>query len=329
MQTIKSFEDTLYDVNDNTFELIAISLFRKQASENKLYHAFLTNLGVEIQAITSSSEIPFLPIGFFKHWDIKTGEWKPESTFLSSGTTQSTPSRHLVKSLDFYLATSARIFESFYGPLTDYVFLALLPSYLERTGSSLIAMVKHFIDQSRSTESGFYLGSEGELVHRLSRLGRSGKKVILWGVSFALLELAEAHELDLSHCIIMETGGMKGRRKEVVREELHAFLCQRFNVSSIHSEYGMTELFSQAYARNAGYFRTPPWMKVMVRSINDPFEEVGAGKTGLLKVMDLANMNTCAFIETEDLGKVRQDGSFEVLGRVDNSDVRGCNLMVE
>jgi len=212
--------------------------------------------------------------------------------------------------------------------LEGYHFLALLPSYLERKGSSLIAMIDHFIKNDETLQSGFYLNNIDDLIRKIQELKNSKKKTLLWGVSFALLDLAEKLEVDLSHCIVMETGGMKGRRKEWVREELHHYLCKRFNVSSIHSEYGMTELLSQAYSNGDGYYSSPPWMKVIVRDVNDPFGRVNDGKTGAINVIDIANVHSCAFIETEDLGRLVNGPKFEILGRMDNSDIRGCNLLV-
>lgn len=318
----------MYSVNEGNFEDIALQLFHFQAQNNQVYHQYLHYLNCKTDQIQSLTEIPFLPISFFKSHLIKTDFWQPEITFTSSGTTGMVTSKHEVLDLTFYLNLSEHIFTHFYGPPSDYHFLALLPSYLEREGSSLIAMMDHLIKQSKSEHSGFYLHNLDELANKLRALRRDKRKVILWGVSFALLDLAEAYPLDLSDCIVIETGGMKGRRKEWIREELHKYLGNRFNLSAIHSEYGMTELMSQAYSRGNGYYHCPPWMKVTVRDINDPFSNVN-GKTGAIKVIDLANFHSCAFIETQDLGQIDQNGSFEVLGRLDNSDVRGCNLLVE
>jgi len=328
LERFKSFASSLYRVNDGNFEDIALELFRFQAKHNPVYGSYLEHLRCKPADIRSINEIPFLPISFFKTHSVKTGEWMPETAYTSSGTTASTTSKHLVYDTSFYLSLSQRIFTDFFSDPTSFHFLALLPSYLERQGSSLIAMMDHFIRQSDSPHSGFYLNNEAELLQKLELLRKDSRKTILWGVSFALLDLAEAHEVDLSHCLIVETGGMKGRRKEVTREELHQFLCRRFNVPAISSEYGMTELMSQAYSLKNGYYSTPSWMKVLVRDINDPFLMVGKTKTGILNVIDLANFHSCAFIETQDLGLLSQQGYFEVLGRADNSDVRGCNLLV-
>ncbi len=327
MSTFKSFKDSLYSVNEGNFEDIALQLFHFQAQNNQVYHQYLHYLNCKTDQIRLLAEIPFLPISFFKSHIVKTDFWQPEITFTSSGTTGTLTSKHEVFDLSFYLDLSEHIFTQFYGAPSDYHFLALLPSYLERKGSSLIAMMDHLIRQSKSEHSGFYLHNYDELVNKLLTLKGSERKIILWGVSFALLDLAEAYELDLSNCIVIETGGMKGRRKEWIREELHKFLCKRFNLGAIQSEYGMTELMSQAYSSGNGYYQCPPWMKVLVRDINDPFSVIN-GKTGEIKVIDLANFHSCAFIETQDLGQIDQNGNFEVLGRLDNSDIRGCNLLV-
>ena len=286
-------------------------------------------LGVEPGAIDRVDKIPFLPISFFKSHDVVTGnQGMPEIIFSSSGTSGSFSSRHLVPQLSFYLSNAKRNFEFFFDSLSDYHILALLPSYLEREGSSLISMVNYFIRESQSAASGFYLYNYEELLKQIKGLKNDGRKVLLLGVSFALLELAERFEVDLSHCIIMETGGMKGKRKELTREELHEFLQKKFHVKVIHSEYGMTELMSQAYSNGGGLYSPPPWMKVVVRDLNDPFQLEPMGKTGGINMIDLANLHSCAFIETQDLGKVYQNGRFEILGRFDNSDIRGCNLLV-
>jgi hypothetical protein len=327
LTSIQQFISTLV-VNETNFDDVALKVFKFQAENNKIYNAYLKSLLIDTTKITSIHQIPFLPIGFFKTHQVVSGEWKPEIDFFSSGTTGQTHSRHLVWSLPFYLSNAQKAFEQFFGPLTDYHFLALLPSYLERKGSSLIAMMEHFIHQSGSADSGFYLFNQSDLLTKIEALRISQKKVILWGVSFALLDLAEKHELDLSHCIIMETGGMKGRRKEWVREELHQFLCKRFNVDQIGSEYGMTELMSQAYSLGNGLYKAPTLMKILVREVNDPFAYVEQGRAGALNIIDLANAHSCAFIETQDLGKLDQNGYFEVIGRMDNSDLRGCSLLV-
>lgn len=328
MQSVKSFTDILPTLNEANFDDIALELFHVQAENNSIYHSYLKHLAIDSSKITAIDQIPFLPIAFFKSHLIRTGNWEPEILFSSSGTTGSMTSQHAVFDLSFYLSHSQTLFESNYGTLQSYNLLALLPSYLEREGSSLIAMIDHFIKQSQSDYSGFYLNNQEELLQKIASLKSDKRKTLLWGVSFALLDLAERFEVDLSHCIVMETGGMKGRRKEWVRKELHQFLTTRFNCESIHSEYGMTELLSQAYSKNDGLYEPPKSIKVMIRDINDPFMTLGYGRLGAISIIDLANAHSCAFIETQDLGKLGQNGYFEVLGRMDNSDIRGCNLLV-
>jgi hypothetical protein len=307
---------------------IALSIFRYQAKNNFLYAQYLETLKIDVPAINALNDIPFLPICFFKSHLIMTGVWKPEDTFQSSGTTLASPSRHLVRDSAFYLEHSRKCFEQFNGPVTDYHFLALLPSYLERKGSSLISMIQYFITASESKESGFYLNQHDELLRKIDELKNTGRKILLWGVSFALLDFAEKVSADLSHCYLFETGGMKGRRKEITRNELHAILKARFNSPSVFSEYGMTELFSQAYTTGEEYFQCPTAMKVIGRDLSDPFCKGLTGETCGLNVIDFANWATISFIETEDMGKVRDDGSFEVIGRLDNSEIRGCSQLV-
>ena len=330
MKTFKSFTSKLYNVNESTFLDIALETFRFQAQQNSLYKSFIEAIGLSVSDIKAVEQIPFLPISFFKSHIIKTGSWQPEVTFTSSGTTGSKASTHDVASLQFYHHHAQACFQYFFGPLTNYHFLALLPSYLERAGSSLVTMMEHFIKSSKSEHSGFYLNDYGSLVKKLNALKNDSRKTILWGVSFALMDLAEHHAPDLSGCLIFETGGMKGRRSEITRQEMHDFIKTRMNVEMLFSEYGMTELLSQAYsnAENSA-FLTPPWMKIICRDITDPFNKGLLSQTGGINVVDLANWKTLSFIETEDLGKVYHNGSFEVLGRLDNSDLRGCNLLIE
>ncbi|MBK5277244.1 MAG: acyl transferase [Bacteroidia bacterium] len=326
---MKSFEQDLYTVNDSTFKDIALGIFIKQAKENKVYADFMRYLRINPKDVDALDKIPFLPVSFFKTHHVITGtQHNPEIVFRSSGTSGSRTSRHIVPHLSFYENNTKLNFEYFFGSLNDYHILALLPSYLERDGSSLISMVNYFIRESQSTEAGFYLHNLEALIKKTQELKGGDRKILVLGVSFALLELAEKFEIDLSHCLVMETGGMKGRRSELTREELHLILQKKFNVRAIHSEYGMTELMSQAYSIANGTFRLPPWMKVLARDLNDPFKLEDIGKTGGINVIDLANLHSCAFIETQDLGKVHQNGCFEVLGRFDNSDIRGCNLLV-
>ncbi|MBA4058446.1 MAG: acyl transferase [Marivirga sp.] len=274
-------------------------------------------------------QIPFLPISFFKHHLIQSSNWEPEVTFTSSGTTNTRTSLHAIPSLEFYLRNARRCFEFFFGPVTNYHFLALLPSYLERKGSSLIAMMDYFVKESRSDFSAFYLNDIQKLLTDLQHLRQDERKTILWGVSFALLDLAEYHQTDLNPFMVFETGGMKGRRAEITRAALHDILNRSMNAPAIYSEYGMTELLSQAYTKGENRFFTPPWMKVLARELTDPMQKGLLNETGGINVVDLANYHSVAFIETEDLGRVYVDGSFEVLGRLDNSDIRGCNLLIE
>lgn len=329
MNTFKSFDAQIYTLNDSSFEDIALKLFRFQAINNPVYGSFVRHLGIETDKIHSLNAIPFLPISFFKNHSIKTGDWKSETTFSSSGTTGATTSTHHVQSLAFYQNHALRCFEYFFGPVTNYHFLALLPSYLERTDSSLVAMMDYFIRKSGSPHSGFYLNNTDQLTNDLKILKTDKRKPVLWGVSFALLDLADKVKPDLSHCMVFETGGMKGRRAEIVRQELHQMLCEGFNIPQVYSEYGMTELLSQSYTRGKERFFTPPWKKIIGRDTSDPLLKGLQNETAGINVIDLANSHTVAFIETEDMGKTFADGSFEVLGRFDNSDVRGCNLLVE
>jgi phenylacetate-coenzyme A ligase PaaK-like adenylate-forming protein len=310
------------------FEKIALKTFRFQYENNLVYQEFCDLLKTDVQRVKSLEQIPFLPIQFFKSHKVVSNENPVQETFTSSGTTGMATSKHLVTDVSLYEESYRKGFSQFYGNIEDYVVLALLPSYLEREGSSLIYMIKDLIQMTNNPESGFYLHNHEELIEKLIRLDSSGQNVILIGVTYALLDLIEKHPFQLQNTIIMETGGMKGRRKEMIREELHEQLCQGFGVTAIHSEYGMTELLSQAYLLGNGVFECPSWMQILVRDTEDALTYVGAGKTGGINVIDLANINSCSFIATQDLGKKNPNNSFEVLGRFDNSDIRGCNLMV-
>lgn len=328
MDTFKSFESQIYSVNASTFEDIALRLFRFQSENNPVYKSYLHNLGLQPDKIHSLASIPYLPISFFKHHTIKSGNWEPETIYTSSGTTGSVTSSHHVKDVQFYLRHSVKCFEHFFGKVSDYHFLALLPSYLERSNSSLVAMIDHFIRESRSPYSGFYLNNIETLLTDLEKLKNDPRKTILWGVTFALLDLAENNKPDLSHCLVFETGGMKGRRNEITRKELHNILQNGLNIKTVYSEYGMTELLSQSYMVDEERFSCPPWIKIIGRDLSDPFEKGLQNETAGINVIDLANWHSVAFIETEDLGKSFADGTFEILGRMDNSDIRGCNLLV-
>lgn len=321
--------DKIKNVNSSNFQLLTLDVFQHQSKWNPFYAHFLDLLHIDPQKIQQVSDIPFLPIQFFKNQEIKTGTWDEKMTFTSSGTTGKNSSQHFVFQPDFYLDNTQKGFEKFYGKLSNYCFLALLPAYLERTGSSLIYMADYFIQQSKYGQSGFFLNDLEKLSHTLKHCQEQQIPTILLGVSFALWDLAERYPMNLKDLIIMETGGMKGRRKEITRTELHDILTQAFGVRHIHSEYGMTELFSQAYSKGQGRFYPSPTMQVLARDITDPFGSPTVGKTGLLNIIDLANVDTCSFIATDDLGRVYEDGSFEILGRLDASDVRGCNLLLQ
>jgi phenylacetate-coenzyme A ligase PaaK-like adenylate-forming protein len=310
------------------FEKIALKTFRFQYENNLVYREFCDFLKTDVQKVKSLEQIPFLPIQFFKSHKVVSNENPVQETFTSSGTTGMTTSKHFVTDVSLYEESYRKGFSQFYGNIEDYVVLALLPSYLEREGSSLIYMVEDLIQMTNNPESGFYLHNHEELIEKLVRLDTSGQNVILIGVTYALLDLIEKHPFQLQNTIIMETGGMKGMRKEMIREELHEQLYQGFGVSAIHSEYGMTELLSQAYSLGNGVFECPSWMQILVRDTEDALTYVAEGKTGGINVIDLANINSCSFIATQDLGKKNPNNSCEVLGRFDNSDIRGCNLMV-
>ncbi len=312
--------------NNDQFEEIALNVFRFQAENNLVYRSFIEFLNVNPNNIHSIEKIPFLPIRFFKSHEIISGNGKPEKIFTSSGTTGSQNSQHFVSDLSFYRESLKYSFQHFYGNFLDYTIFALLPSYLERQGSSLIDMVEFWLSESGS--GGFYLYNHEELYKDLIQHEKSGKKAILIGVSFALLDFLEKFQLNLKNTIVMETGGMKGRKEEITREELHRILKKGFGLDEIHSEYGMTELLSQAYSKGNSRFETPNWVKVLIRDTEDPLSILNPDKTGGINVIDLANLNSCSFIATDDLGKMHPDHSFEILGRFDHSDVRGCNLMV-
>ena len=314
--------------NQKQFEKIALKIFRFQYENNLVYREFCEFLNIEKGSIKSIQQIPFLPIQFFKSHTIVSNSDPIQEIFTSSGTTGMLTSKHLITDITLYEKSYRNAFSEFYGNIEDYAVLALLPSYLERSGSSLIYMVKDLIELSNNENSGFYLHNYDELILKLIELDESGQNVILIGVTYALLDLIEKRKFQLKNTIIMETGGMKGKRKELIREELHHILCEGFGVSSIHSEYGMTELLSQAYSLGNGIFECPNWMTILIRDTEDAFTYVETGKTGGINVIDLANINSCSFIATQDLGKKFTNNSFEVLGRFDNSDIRGCNLMV-
>jgi phenylacetate-coenzyme A ligase PaaK-like adenylate-forming protein len=314
-------------VKEGDFEELALEVFRFQSANNPIYKAYLEALKVNPLYINKLKQIPFLPIRFFKSHLVQTTSFEPAVIFESSGTTGSINSRHLVKDIELYEESFIRGFELFFGPVKEYCIIGLLPSYLERQNSSLVYMVDKLIQLSKQPQSGFYLDEYEKLISILSELEKRNQKTVLIGVTFALLDFAEKYSLPLSHTIIMETGGMKGRREEMIRLQVHDILNKAFGTSVIYSEYGMTELLSQAYSKGEGVFNCPPWMKIVVRDEEDPLlvKELGSG---IINVIDLANIYSCSFIATDDAGKINADGSFEVLGRVDGSDLRGCSLMV-
>lgn len=317
----------IFSTNSVSFGQEALDIFNYQLNNNAVYRDFVQALGIRTQDVREVKDIPFLPVRFFKTHPVVTGDFSPEAVFESSGTTGMVSSRHMVRDVKLYEESFSRGFSVFYGDITDYCVIGLLPSYLERGHSSLVYMVDRLISQSGNPESGFYLDEYAKLASVLQSLEERGQPVLLIGVSFALLDFAELYPMTLKHTIIMETGGMKGRRKELIRQELHAILKSAFNQSSIHSEYGMTELLSQAYSKGDGVYRCPPWMKVLLRDDEDPLHVMYTG-TGVVNVIDLTNIHSCSFIATDDAGKVYSDGSFEILGRTDGSDMRGCSLLV-
>ncbi|MDT0685174.1 acyl transferase [Autumnicola psychrophila] len=322
-------KDQIFNISSEVeFERITLEVFKFQYAQNKVYRQFCQLLGKDSTSVNSIKEIPFLPIEFFKTHSVLSSEKAPEITFTSSGTTGNTTSKHHVIDLKLYEESFTEGFKHFYGNPEDLVIFALLPSYLERQGSSLIYMAENLISRSKHDESGFYLNELGELAAKLTKLDQSGKKILLIGVSFALLDMVENFSFKLQNTIIMETGGMKGRRKEMIRKELHHILAKGFGVDKIHSEYGMTELLSQAYSKGSGVFECPPWMKILIRDPEDALEILPENKNGGINVIDLANLNSCSFLATQDLGKNLSKNTTEILGRFDNSDIRGCNLMV-
>lgn len=314
--------------NSQEFNEAAIELFRYQAEQCEVYSTYLGHLNCSPSKIQVVSEIPCLPIEAFKFHEVKTGSFVPEQVFTSSGTTGVKTSSHFVKRLADYEATFQQGFKHVYGEPQTYCILALLPAYLERKGSSLIYMAEKLIQASEHPLSGFYLDELDELSSVLMQLKAQNQPTILLGVTFALLDLAELITSPFEELIVMETGGMKGRRKELVRAEVHAILNNAFGTKQIHSEYGMTELMSQAYSKGDGFFETPPWLKIFVRQTDDPFAMAEIGKTGGVNIIDLANKDSCAFIATSDLGRLHENDSFEIVGRFDYSDTRGCNLLL-
>jgi hypothetical protein len=354
------WHDKIFSTDDAGFETLALEIFRYQYSNNRVYKAYVNALGVDTAAVSSVEEIPFLPVNFFKTHEIKTGGFDAALVFESSGTTQSINSRHHIKDKMLYVDSFTRSFEKNYGKANGWCIIGLLPSYIERNSSSLVFMVNELIKQSGHAQSGFYLNDFQKLADTIKLLEEKKQQTILLGVTFALLDFADKYPMPLHHTIIMETGGMKGRRKEMTSMEVHDILKRAFGKNEIHSEYGMTELLSQAYSMRDGIFQCPPWMRVLLREEDDPLavvrhesivnresefqlathHPIGIGsrltthdsrlltKTGAINIIDLANVHSCSFIATDDVGKLYADGSFEVLGRMDGSDLRGCSLMV-
>ncbi len=331
MFAAKQFAKQIFTIRTSQqFEELALVLFKHQAQHNAVYKQFLNYLAIDVTSVKSISQIPFLPIELFKTQTLITGNAAPQITFTSSGTTATNTSKHPVIDVDLYIESFSKGFEHFYGNIKDYCLLALLPSYLERKGSSLVYMCDHLIKASGHSDSGYYLHNYQALMQKLHQLIAQQQPTILLGVSYALWDIAEQFAMPLQNTIIMETGGMKGKRKELVRAELHAIFKTAFQVKSIHSEYGMTELLSQAYSNGNGLFTCPPWMKVLIREINDPLHiNIPNKQTGAVNVIDLANIHSCAFLATSDLGKKHPNNTFEILGRMDASDTRGCNLLVD
>lgn len=339
------WNDKIFGINQSRFEHLALEIFRFQYANNVIYKRYVDALQIDADAVLSLEQVPFLPISFFKSHAVQSGDFEPEVIFESSGTTGSQKSHHLVRDLLLYEESFLKGFELTYGSVNDWCIIGLLPSYMERKNSSLAYMVEKLVRLTKHTQSGFYLDEYDKLGNVINELETNRQKTLLIGVSFALLDFAEKHELKLRHTIIMETGGMKGRREEMIRKEMHEFLQKRFAVDTIHSEYGMTELLSQAYSKGKGIFNCPPWMKVMIRDEEDPLN-VHSGVvstksgvrvplttqhsalTGAINIVDFANIYSCSFIATDDIGKLYPDGSFEVLGRMDGSDLRGCSLLV-
>ena len=313
--------------NDAEFEQSALCVFRFQFDHNPTYRSYCQLLNIKKEDIHHLEEIPFLPISFFKTHAVKTTTFTPALTFRSSGTTGMQQSRHFIKDAIIYQKSLIEGFRYFYGNPSDYTFLALLPNYLEQKQSSLVYMMDWLMQQSRSNDNGYYLYNHEDLYNKLSQLRDNKRKTILWGVTFALLDFVEHYQLDFPDLIVFETGGMKGRRKEMVKEELYDTLCKAFGVPDIHSEYGMCELLSQAYSKGGNIFATPPWMKLCLRNEKDPLDGSDSVGTGVINVIDLANIYSCSFIATEDLGRRHPQG-IEVLGRLDHAQIRGCNLMV-
>lgn len=328
--TYNAIANRIFDFNISSFESLALDVFKFQYENNIIYRQFVDALHINVNGVSTITQIPFLPVSFFKTHRIQSNSFEPEMIFESSGTTQTVNSKHYVSDINLYTQSFLRGFDQFYGNPESYCIIGLLPSYLERRNASLVMMVDALIKQSRHPQSGFYLHEYASLADTLKKLERRQQKALLIGVTFALLDFAEQFAMPLKHTIVMETGGMKGRKKELTRMEVHALLKEAFQLQHIHSEYGMTELLSQAYSKGDGIFYCPKWMRIVIRNDDDPFEMISPdtkSANGVINVIDFANLNSCSFIATEDAGRLYADGGFEVTGRIDNSDIRGCSLM--
>ncbi len=325
---MQELEQKIFNVTNETFEAVALEVFRYQYENVAVYRKYVAALGVNVREVQTLSQIPFLPISFFKMQQIVANGKNAKLVFESSGTTGMVSSKHYITRPEIYEKSLLKGFQQAFGDPKKYCFVALLPNYLERQNSSLVYMVNHLMQESQHPKNGFYLYNHEELYETLQELEAQKQPTLLFGVSFALLDFSEKYVLALQHTKIIETGGMKGRRKEITREELHNTLCDAFGTSQIYSEYGMTELLSQAYSQKQDEYHCPAWMSVVLREVNDPFSYVKQGEKGGINIIDLANLYSCSFIETQDLGCINANGSFSVLGRFDTSDVRGCNLMV-
>lgn len=327
------FEKSIFAAQADNFNDLALELFNHQYQHNNIYRQFCDTLKINAAKVDDIKKIPFLPVSFFKTHTVKTAEFETDTVFESSGTTQTIPGRHFVKDIGLYRKSFTSCFEKFYGPPENKCILGLLPSYLERKNSSLVLMVDELIHASNNPLSGFYLYDHEKLHSTLLHNELLKLPTLLLGITYALLDFAEAYPMQLRHTIVMETGGMKGRRKELTRPEVHVQLQKQLGISLVHSEYGMTELLSQAYSKGDGIFHCPGWMKILIRDEDDPFYISTAtdvqkrSQTGLINVIDLANIHSCSFIATDDVGRLHANGSFEVLGRADSSDIRGCSLM--
>ncbi|NQW42124.1 MAG: acyl transferase [Bacteroidetes bacterium] len=325
---LESIYAKIMQVTEQNFEALALEIFIYQSKNCVIYSQYLKHLQTDVTKVTNLKDIPYLPISFFKNFSITTNTFNPEKIFESSNTTGFITSKHCVKSAQWYEKICTKSFDFAFNNFQNYCHLALLPAYLERQNSSLVYQIDHFIQNSSFEESGFYLYNHDELHQQLIKNEKLEIKTILWGVTFALLDFIEKYQIPLKNTIIIETGGMKGRKKEMIRTELHSLLSKSFGIDKIGGEYGMTEIMSQAYSKGDGVYQCPPWMQLILTEINDPFTKVGFEKNGKINIIDLGNIDSCCFIATDDLGKCYQNNTFEVLGRIDNSDIRGCNLLV-